>query len=342
MGIKNRGVKNMSAAQNVLETLLKETPLEAEMKTMTVEQITAKFQNQAATAGYLLDFHLSDEDFFVDHQIFMNRHARFFDMPTHSHEFLELNYLLQGQCTQRIGQEKIDMKQGDLLMIDPGTGHSIDKLGEQDILINILIKSDAINTKVLQRMAQRHSLITDFLLTVGKKNSRHRPYLYFSTADDQRISNCLSYLLADYFGSETPKFEKVELWLLIILSELEDIMSSEAGELPFNQKVIDALEIIDSEYASITLEGLGKKLNFNKNYLSNLLKQETGLTFKDWVTKRRLQKAYDLLIGTDKPIEKIISELGITSSSYFFKIFKNEYGETPNHLRKKIHRSKKL
>ena len=54
-------------------------------------------------------------------------------------------------------------------MIDPGTGHSIDKLGEQDILINILIKSDAINTKVLQRMAQRHSLITDFLLTVGKK-----------------------------------------------------------------------------------------------------------------------------------------------------------------------------
>ena len=238
-----------------LEILLKETPLEAEMKTMTAEQITAKFQNQAATAGYLLDFHLSDEDFFVDHQIIMNRHARYFAMPAHSHEFLELNYLLQGQCTQWIGQEKIQMKQGDLLMIDPGTGHSIDKLGEQDILINILIKSDAINTKVLQRMAQRHS---------------------------------------------------------------------------------------DSEYASITLEGLGKQLNFNKNYLSNLLKQETGLTFKEWVTKRRLQKAYDLLIGTDKPIEKIVAELGITSPSYFFKIFKQEYGETPNHIRKKMHRSKKL
>ena len=110
MGMKNRGVKNMSAAQDVLETLLKETPLEAEMKTMTVEQITAKFQNQAATAGYLLDFHLSDEDFFVDHQIFMNRHARYFAMPTHSHEFLELNYLLQGKCTQWIGQEKIQIE----------------------------------------------------------------------------------------------------------------------------------------------------------------------------------------------------------------------------------------
>ena len=342
MGMKNRGVKNMSAARDILEILLKETQLEAEMKTMTVEQITAKFQNQAATAGYLLEFHLSDEDFFVDHQIFMNRHARYFAMPTHSHEFLELNYLLQGKCTQWIGQEKIQMKQGDLLMIDPGTGHSIDKLGEQDILINILIKSDAINTKVLQRMAQRHSLITDFLLTVGKKNSRHRPYLHFSTADNQRISTCLSYLLADYFGDETPKFEKVELWLLVILAELEDIMSSEAGELPFNKKVIDALEIIDSEYASITLEGLGKQLNFNKNYLSNLLKQETGLTFKEWLTKRRLQKAYDLLIGTDKPIEKIVAELGITSPSYFFKIFKNEYGETPNHIRKKMHRNKKL
>ena len=40
----------MSAAQDVLATLLKETPLEAEMKTMTVEQITAKFQNQAANS----------------------------------------------------------------------------------------------------------------------------------------------------------------------------------------------------------------------------------------------------------------------------------------------------
>ena len=152
----------------------------------------------------------------------------------------------------------------------------------------------------------------------------------------------MSYLLADYFGDETPKFEKVELWLLVILAELEDIMSSEAGELPFNKKVIDALEIIDSEYASITLEGLGKQLNFNKNYLSNLLKQETGLTFKEWLTKRRLQKAYDLLIGTDKPIEKIVAELGITSPSYFFKIFKNEYGETPNQYKEKNAQKQKV
>lgn len=56
-------LKKMSAARDVLGTLLKETPLEAEMKTMTAEQVTAKFQNQAAMAGKLLDFHLSDEDF---------------------------------------------------------------------------------------------------------------------------------------------------------------------------------------------------------------------------------------------------------------------------------------
>jgi methylphosphotriester-DNA--protein-cysteine methyltransferase len=46
-------------------------------------------------------------------------------------------------------------------------------------------------------------------------------------------------------------------------------------------RVIDALEIM-TEYAENTWK-VWEKLNFNKNYLSNLLKQETGLTFKEWV-----------------------------------------------------------
>jgi hypothetical protein len=45
----------------------------------------------------------------------MNRHARYFAMPTHSHEFQELNYLLQGQCTQWIGHSIID-KIGELAL----------------------------------------------------------------------------------------------------------------------------------------------------------------------------------------------------------------------------------
>ena len=54
----------------------------------------------------------------------------------------------------------------------------------------------------------------------------------------------------------------------------------------------------------------------------------------EYIAKRRIQAAKELLTGTDGTIEDIASETGFCTSSYFCKLFKKYEGITPTHFRK--------
>lgn len=48
-----------------------------------------------------------------------------------------------------------------------------------------------------------------------------------------------------------------------------------------------------------------------------------------------LERARDLLLSTDQPVESVSDELGFSSASYFRKKFKAHFGMTPGEMRKK-------
>ena len=54
----------------------------------------------------------------------------------------------------------------------------------------------------------------------------------------------------------------------------------------------------------------------------------------EYIAKRRIQAAKELLTGTDMTIEDIAAETGFCTSSYFCKLFKKYEGITPTHFRK--------
>ncbi|WNS40738.1 AraC family transcriptional regulator [Paenibacillus sp. MMS20-IR301] len=280
---------------------------------------------------------LTDQAFFLEHQIYMNRHARYIGMPLHSHTFLELNYMYAGSCTQFIEGEPVLLEQGDLLLIHPGISHSIKALGAEDILINILVRSGSVNTTVLHKMARHRSVITDFLLSVNKHQYRNHTYLHVQSKAHERLQHCLSYLIEDYFGYQPPRYHKAELWLPVIFAEMEELLMRDIEAMPYHSNVREAISMIEQEYRTLTLSELARRLNFNKNYLSSLIKEETGLTFKEWVNKRRLQEAYDLLISSSLSIEEIAHQIGLGSPSYFYRIFKKAYGTLPSQFRRRLH-----
>lgn len=56
--------------------------------------------------------------------------------------------MYSGSCTQEVSGEKIVLNGGtDIIMLDRGSSHSFQALGENDILINVLLKVETINTK---------------------------------------------------------------------------------------------------------------------------------------------------------------------------------------------------
>ncbi|MEX1132981.1 MAG: AraC family transcriptional regulator [Flavobacteriales bacterium] len=82
-----------------------------------------------------------------------------------------------------------------------------------------------------------------------------------------------------------------------------------------------------------TIEFFAEAVHLSPNYLSDLLKKETGMSAKDNINHFVVEKAKDLLLGEDDPISGVAYQLGFNYPHYFSRLFKARTGMTPNEYR---------
>lgn len=82
------------------------------------------------------------------------------------------------------------------------------------------------------------------------------------------------------------------------------------------------------------LNDLSVKLNYSKNYLSELIKRITDKTFTQLLQERRCSFAARLLLETELPIEEIINIVGYQNKSFFRRKFQEYFKTTPYSYRK--------
>lgn len=82
-------------------------------------------------------------------------------------------------------------------------------------------------------------------------------------------------------------------------------------------------------------ENIALALGTNRQYLADAVKSETGKTFMDYVNDYRLDYAKQQLITEiTTPVANIMQGSGFSSSTTFYRLFKEKFGMTPNELRK--------
>ncbi|ASW03299.1 AraC family transcriptional regulator (plasmid) [Paraburkholderia aromaticivorans] len=69
------------------------------------------------------------------------------------------------------------------------------------------------------------------------------------------------------------------------------------------------------------------------NYLTHLIKKETGRTFVEWVTERRIARARDLLANDTRRIKDIAFLVGYRDEAYFSRRFRQSVGQSPSDFR---------
>lgn len=85
----------------------------------------------------------------------------------------------------------------------------------------------------------------------------------------------------------------------------------------------------------ITLAEAAHAANLSPNYLTNLLKQETGKTFISLVTSRRMEKARELLTHTTLRVSEVAEATGFEDEAYFARRFRQYFRISPNAYRSK-------
>lgn len=257
--------------------------------------------------------------------------------------YLEAIEFLQGkeQCNSRVSPNFLN-----LLFVEKGSVHIYINANKQKIAAHdLLILSGETNYDW-----QSSKNLQGLLLNLGSVFLQEMPPGYFQK-DGQPVIYHLD--TADTIQS-------------LILSLLNDIKLLSLQEKPFpyatigselirallttlvfyrehqpalqNDSTVTAVRIknyIDAHYLEeLSLAILAEKLNINRYYLSHLFKDYTGLSPMQYINKRRLNKAQNLLLTTDLTVTDIAMQCGYNNSNYFQTAFNNAIGMPPGKYRK--------
>lgn len=137
------------------------------------------------------------DDFFKNQDLYISKHNRFADYPNHTHTFLEMNYMLSGNATEFIGKNKVELHQGDILILDVGTTHSIKALGRNDIMINIIFRNNIdFSLENIRNLGQNTNIISEFLLA----NEQFSKYLiYRNNKTEDQVQVIIQEIIKEYF-----------------------------------------------------------------------------------------------------------------------------------------------
>ncbi|MFJ3487653.1 AraC family transcriptional regulator [Pseudomonas sp. NPDC090202] len=85
---------------------------------------------------------------------------------------------------------------------------------------------------------------------------------------------------------------------------------------------------------AMTLTDAAAAAFLSPNYLTHLLRKETGNTFSELVLERRMRLARTQLMNSDKPLSHIAEVCGFTDEAYFSRRFRKAHGVPPGQFRR--------
>jgi AraC-like DNA-binding protein len=102
---------------------------------------------------------------------------------------------------------------------------------------------------------------------------------------------------------------------------------------PFLSRFREAVEARLSD-SDLSVDDLAADMNLSRVQLYRKVKAVTGSSPVELLRTARLNRAYQLLLTTDKSVSEVAYAVGFTAPSYFTKCFKEEYGMVPGDVRK--------
>lgn len=286
-----------------------------------------------------------DKNFVIDRDKFLlpeqmisvRKHTRFIDFPLHKHNYIELQYVYKGSLTQVIDGKQITMKEGELMMLNQVISHEIKAAGEDDIIINFIVKPEFF--QYIFSLADIDNVIFNFIMSTIYSNSTKGEYLYYKVSDKGSIKANMEKIIMELYEPDITSSISIKLLVGLLLVNL--IKHSDDIEVysvdNYEKKLsLDILKYIDEHYEEGSLAMISQQLNQPDYRICRIVKKYTGVTFKQLVQETRLNKAADLLMRTSLPVTDIMQAVGYENITYFYKIFKEKYTMTPHEYRKMI------
>jgi len=186
------------------------------------------------------------------------------------------------------------------------------------------------------RMLEQENVLRDFLISTLAGESAFAGWLHIAAGDILPVGNFLENMIWALLGKKTrgDMLNQTTMGLLFLqlMNHTDKINRDDPGSQEQNL-ALAAMKYIEENYQTATLEELSVRLGEPAYYLSRLLRRLCGQTFKNLLQTKRLNQSAFLLTTTSIPVEEIIAAVGYDNTSYFHRIFKEQFGMTPRAYR---------
>ncbi|MBI4976506.1 MAG: helix-turn-helix domain-containing protein [Spirochaetes bacterium] len=119
-----------------------------------------------------------------------------------------------------------------------------------------------------------------------------------------------------------------------IVRENETLALTAKAATVVNPKIRIMLDYIETHIAgTVRVRDAAREASLSASRCIHLFKEETGVTFSDYVLGRKIDRAKRLLANTTLSVTDIAFEAGYTNQSYFSSAFKRASGLTPRAYR---------
>lgn len=248
----------------------------------------------------------------------------------HSHDFIELVTMLKGERIFYIDGREYEVREGDLLILNPGTLHK-SLLGHCTSPASVECYISFSNVCFRNALKDHMPLFSgdSFLLSMPSKMKQ----------DIFKICQSIS---MEYGSCHTGRYFMVKAYLIqmicLILREQaspEQISLNEGCVFKsINKKYVvnRIMSYLDSHYTEkVSLDKIAQNMYLSTFYVSKIFKSETGGTPINYLISLRMEKAKELLKSAEaSSVQDAAIKVGYEDVSYFSKLFKKYHGFPPS------------
>ena len=85
----------------------------------------------------------------------------------------------------------------------------------------------------------------------------------------------------------------------------------------------------------IRVKDIADEIGYTENYISSVFKAEMGMSLLEYVNRRKIEMAKQIMDNNTIPIAEISDRLAFSNPGYFSAMFKKVTGMTPSEYQKK-------
>lgn len=266
-------------------------------------------------------------------------------MPAHRHSFFQVVFVAGGHAVHEIGDQVFQATAGSIFFVPPEVVHRLRYTRETECYLLYFDAAFLRQGQVLLEAVNEQSLLNQLPELAPFVYQSRCAYQLDPGEVEQMRARCKAIAKACASRTVYDAIDaRAELALLLslvgrkYLPQFRRLDQEGAEAASHDSRARKAIAFMKKNFRSNPgLEDVAREVNLSGDYLTLLLKRETGQSFKQMLDGLRLENSKSMLAYTDAPIKKIAVECGFVNPAHFARRFKSWMAVTPGHFRRRHH-----